>query len=103
MRIKSVRHYVLRDYRSQERLTDAADFLRDAERRDNYVAFTCLLPHPDGRLYCGITAFNTDILHRFDPGTGRFESLNYAQVAEPYEIKVHRIYQLSINRTVRNP
>jgi hypothetical protein len=95
VRIKRVRHYILRDYRSKERLTDAVDLHGDAEFRNNHVAFTCLLAHPDGKVYCGITAFNTDILHRFDPGTGKFESLNYAGVAEQYEIKVHRSLELA--------
>jgi hypothetical protein len=100
MRIKRTRHFVLRDYQTRERLNDGADFKSNAERRENYVAFTCLLPHPDGKLYCGITAFNTDILHRFDPATGTFESLNYRQVAEPYEIKVHRSLELASNGTI---
>ncbi len=100
MRIKRVRHYVLRDYRTREHLSDATDFQRDAERRENYVAFTCLLPHPDGRLYCGITAFNNDILHRFDPEMKRFESLNYARVAEKYEIKIHRSLELASDGTI---
>lgn len=100
MRIKRVRHYVLRDYRTDEHLSDASDFDRDAYRRDHYVAFTCLLPHPDGKLYCGITAFNTDILHRFDPATKQFESLGYAKIAEKYEIKIHRSLELASDGTI---
>ncbi len=100
MRIKRVRHHVLRDIRSAERLTDATDFQGNAELRNNYVSFTCLLAHPDGKLYCGVTAFNTDILHRFDPGTGKFESLHYAGVAEPHEIKVHRSLELAGDGTI---
>jgi len=64
------------------------------------VAFTSLLPHPDGKLYCGITCANTDILHRFDPHSKQFESLHYQDVSEPNEVKVHRSLELAGDGTI---
>ena len=58
------RAHILRDYHVAE--APAGDeFGRAglaADRRRNYVAFTCLLYSPlDRRLYCGITAYDADI------------------------------------------
>ena len=102
MRIKQVKHYVLRDYHSDERLSDSAESATadDQDKFNNYVAFTCLLPRPNGKLLCGTTCFNTDILHSFDTATKRFESLNYPRVSEPYEVKVHRSLELAPDGTV---
>jgi len=102
MRIRRVRHHVLRDYTSRGGLSDAADVGRDTDagRFNNFVAFTSLLPHPDGRLYCGVYCANTDVLHRFDPGTGQFESLHYHEVAEKHEVKIHRSLELASDGTI---
>lgn len=90
-RIRNVRCHVLRDTKKKEDLlVDEAGEI-SAELRENRVAFTSLLYHPgDGKIYCGVTAFNNDIFHRFDPAAGRFESLGYRTVAEPFEVKIHR-------------
>jgi hypothetical protein len=59
--------------------------------RSRYYAFTSLAwAEPAGRMFCGTTNFVNDLLHAFDPATGRFESMKYASVAEPNEIKIHR-------------
>ncbi len=102
MKIRRVRHHVLREYRSEQRLTDAEGLTEgaDADRFNNWVAFTSLLPHPDGGLYCGIFCRNTDVLHRFDPDTNEFESLGYDEVAEEYEVKIHRSLELASDGTV---
>ena len=102
MRMQRVGHHVLRDYHSTECLTDAAELSQplDLDRFNNYIAFTCLLPHPNGRLYCGITCANTDILHCFDPDSKRFETLHYDAVAEPYEVKIHRSLELASDGTI---
>lgn len=57
-------------------------------------AFTTVRYHPDGHIYCGTTAFDNDILYRFHPTSGRFESLNYGKHSEPYEVKVHRSLEM---------
>ncbi len=93
--IRRVRHHVLRDIKDKN--IDVDDHReRTQEFNDNYIAFTCLLANPnDGLLYCGVTAFNTDILHAFDPVSKTFRSLRYQDVAEPFEIKVHRSLELA--------
>ena len=68
--ISDVKYHVLRNFKSELNLADlseAPDPLKHKDFFENYVAFTDLLPNPhDGKLYCGITAYNTDIMHRFD-------------------------------------
>ena len=93
--IKRVRYHVLRDITKKDIAVDSGE-TRGDEFRENYVAFTCLLANPnDGLLYCGVTAFNNDILHVFDPGSKTFRSLGYREVAEPFEVKVHRSLELA--------
>ena len=66
--IKNVQYHVLRDY-SAKGIDVDADVAggMSQEARDNYIAFTCLLPvAAEGMLYCGVTAYNGDILGGFD-------------------------------------
>lgn len=92
--ISRVRHYVLRDSKPSTGPDDKVAF-------ENHIAFTSLLFHPgDGKLYCGITAYNTDILYRFDPVAKSFESLHYRDIADPYEVKVHRSLELASDGTI---
>ncbi len=102
MKIGRVKHYVLRDYHTEGRMSDVEDFTNPPDREwyENYIAFVSLLPHPDGRLLCGVTAPDTDILHRFDTETKQFESLGYPKVSEPHEIKIHRSLELASDGTV---
>jgi hypothetical protein len=98
--IKRVTHHVLRDIKGKGINVDSGE-ARDAEFKENYIAFTCLLANPnDGLLYCGITAFNSNILHVFDPVSKTFRSLNYQSVAEPFEIKVHRSLEVASDGTI---
>ncbi len=61
------------------------------ERLHNAVAFTSLLYNQaDGLVYCGITAYDADIFYTFNPQTGEFTSLGWAEVGEKYDVKVHR-------------
>jgi len=94
MQILEIKRHILSDYRREntESIDDAtADVSRNNAFRSRYYAFTCLLWHPGiSKLICGHTNFANDLLHAFDPKTGRFESLGYASFAEKYEIKVHR-------------
>jgi hypothetical protein len=102
MRLGHVKHHILRDYRPKARATDAAEVATadEEDRFHNAVAFTCLLAHPDGRLYCGITCADGDILYRFDPEGGEFESLHYGEIAERFEVKVHRSLELASDGTI---
>jgi hypothetical protein len=88
----NVRYHVLRDYNKQKINVDSQQRQgMSQEMRDNYIAFTCLLAAPEeGVVYCGVTAYNNDILHTFDLQEKVFRTLGYQSVAEPYEVKVHR-------------
>ncbi|MGD0110430.1 MAG: hypothetical protein ABSD48_01035 [Armatimonadota bacterium] len=93
--ITRVRYHVLRDIKGKS-INVNEQREHGQEFKDNYIAFTCLLAHPkDGLLYCGVTAFNTDVLHAFDPEAKAFRSLGYQAVAEPFEIKIHRSLELA--------
>ena len=100
--IKQVKHYILRDYKPTTSMTDETEAASAAEKDkfENAISFTCMLPHPDGQLYCGITAHNTDILYRFDPESKEFTSLNYRDISEPFEVKVHRSLELAADGTI---
>lgn len=101
MKLKRVKHHVLRDFSGEDLRLDDLGGNRRQVLRDNLVAFTSLLHHPgDGQLYCGITAFNNDIMVRFDPDAKRFESLHYEEIAEPFEVKVHRSLELHPDGTI---
>jgi len=58
---------------------------------DTYYAFTSAVYHPRlNKLFCGTTNKHNDLLQSFDLETGEFESMGYADFAEPFEIKIHR-------------
>ena len=97
--IKNVKHYILKDFKGKDGPATAGldgvaaenMFARDPVKYKNQIAFTCLLSNPDdGLLYCGITAWTTDIMYVFDPQTKQFKSLGYDKISEKYEVKVHR-------------
>lgn len=100
--IKNVQYHVWRDYAGEGIDVDSetAEGMSPA-RRENYVAFTCLLAAPrEGMLYCGVTAYNNDILAVFDPQKKAFRSLRYQEVAEKYEVKIHRSLEMSAQGTI---
>jgi len=73
----------------------------DAERRRNYVAFTCLLySQDDGMLYCGITAYDADIFYKFDLQTLQWTSLGWADVGEEFDVKIHRSLEFDTDGTI---
>ena len=72
-----------------------ADFVNDKYLYENYFSLCCLLYHPQHKkIYCGMTAFNNDVLYSFDPVACEFESCSYQDVAEKYEVKVHHSLEL---------
>lgn len=97
MRIANVVHHCLRQV-SADALADyrsGAPFkmLRlDPVVRDNWISTTAVDWNArDNCLYVGLTAFDNDLLYRFWPETGRFESLGFKGVAEdPRYSKIHR-------------
>lgn len=101
--IRSIKYHVLRDTTDHRVHSDESgnpDKARDRDLYENRIAFVCLLPHPDGNIYCGQTAWNHDIFTRFDPRTGKFTSLGYQHLAEEYEVKIHRSLELASDGTI---
>jgi len=100
--VKRVRYHILRDYQKETVDVDAdAGKAMSEELRQNYIAFTSLLPAEDeGVLYCGVTSWVNDILYAFDLETRAFRSLRYQDVAEPYEVKVHRSLEMASDGTI---
>jgi hypothetical protein len=100
--IKSVKFHVLRDPKKRVLMTDDTRPNRwnDPDLMNNRISFVSLLWHPDGGLYCGLTAFNRDVFTRFDPKTEKFTSLRYQDVAEEFEVKIHRSLCLAQDGTI---
>jgi hypothetical protein len=98
MKINNITHHILSDYRGSHLSDLTLDPYELKEKQpdlfNNLMAFTCLLSHPDGHLYCGITRFNGDIFYRFNVRTKKFESLGYQPVSEIFECKIHRSLEL---------
>ena len=77
------------------------DYVNDADVYNNYLCITCLLYRPqDNLVYCGLTAFNNDLLYAFDPAEGAFRSCGYQDVAEKYEVKIHRSLELDADGAI---
>ena len=99
--ISNVRYHILRDVTKKQILVDDTRAARtDPDVMDNRVAFVSLLTHPDGNLYCGLTAFNHDIFSKWDPKAEKFTSLRYQDVAEEFEVKIHRSLALASDGTI---
>lgn len=100
MKITHVSRYVLRDFKGTVG-SDATTAATSGDQFHNYVAFVCLMFHPgEDRLYCGLTANDSNILARFNTHTKQFEPLDYRPIAEPFEVKVHRSLCLASDGTV---
>ena len=71
------------------------DFTGNPDWKRNLISFTSLQWHPARRrLYCGMTAFDCDLMVEFDPAAGTFRDLGFMRVAEKFEIKIHRSLHL---------
>ncbi len=97
MRIGQVKHHVIKQVSSDDlegyRSGDDFKELRlNPLLRDNWISFTAVDWDPvQGCLYIGLTAFDCDLLWRFWPDQGRFESLNFKEVSQdPQYFKIPR-------------
>ena len=100
-RLSHVQFHILRDVKQHVRLADDQRASRtDPDVLHNRIAFVCLLAHPDGNIYCGLTAYDSDIFAKYDPRTQRFTGLGYEKVAEPFEVKIHRSLELGADGTI---
>lgn len=101
MRVKA---YVLRDIQKAVSVPlntlGYRDFVSEPDWHRNLISFTSILYHP-GRnsVVCGLTSFDTDIMYEFNLTANAFHSLNYKNVSEQFEIKIHR--SLALDRKGR--
>ena len=91
--------YVLRELKSPVgvplRTLGYRDFTGNPDWKRNLISFTSLeFDSKRKKLFCGMTAFDCDLLYAFDPDTEKFTCLDYQSVAEKFEIKIHRSLHL---------
>ncbi len=71
------------------------DFTGNPDWKRNLISFTSLLWEPRRKsLFCGLTAFDCDLMYEFHPENGQFRCLDYGKYAEKFEIKIHRSLHL---------
>ncbi len=99
--------YILRDVHfdanDQERQRHLLfeDFQKDPELSGRLISTVWMAYNSyDGLLYCGLTAFNNDILYTFDLDTKEFRSLGFQSVAERFDVKIHRSLAIDGNGVV---
>ena len=97
--------YVVQDGRMRDLRMDAngqkrlrgmlyPEFQQDRELSACWISTVSLAYNPkDGLLYCGLTAFDNDILGTFDLETKKFRSLGFQTIGDRFDIKVHRSLQ----------
>jgi hypothetical protein len=97
VRISKVKHHALREISSDalegyRRGAPFKELRTDPVTRDNWVSFTAVEWNTaEDCLYVGMTAFDTDLLWRFWPDSGEFESLGFKDMApDPRYLKIHR-------------
>lgn len=57
----------------------------------HWISIVCLAHNPhDDLLYCGLTAYDNDIVCTFDMDRKVFRSLGFQRVGERFDVKVHR-------------
>lgn len=67
------------------------DLAADPHWHHGWVSFDTVTYNPgDGSIYCGVNSLDGDLLHRFDPASGRFTSLGTQRWTDAYDAKIHR-------------
>jgi len=95
-----VRAYDLGEYRVSLGLVQASrgfnfDQWQAVEPFCKFVSFTSLLHHPQTKLiYCGLTSWQNDLFHTFDPKTKEFKSLDFPSIGDRFDVKIHRSLEL---------
>jgi len=102
MRPQSVKAHILRDYRLEGWEKEIAgrwsyrELASNAEWFKGWISFDTVAWDPyEKRLYCGLNSMDGDLLYRFNPGAGTFESMNTGQWADPFDVKIHRTLLLN--------
>jgi hypothetical protein len=72
---------------------------RDLARR--WISTVCLAHNPkDDLLYCGLTAYDGDILAAFDVEKKTFRGLGFPSVGDRFDVKAHRSLEVDDDGTV---
>ncbi len=70
---------------------DYDEFLENENYRAGWISFDSLLyDRKNNLIYCGLAAFDTDILYLYDRNSQRFISLGYSKIADRFDAKFHR-------------
>jgi outer membrane protein assembly factor BamB len=78
-----------------------ADLRADEGYCNDWISFDSLAwDRHTQQLYLGLTAINTDIFYRFDPAAGQFQSLNFRQVGDKFDVKLHRSIEIDSDGSV---
>jgi hypothetical protein len=68
---------------------------------NKFLSFTSLLFHPETKLvYCGLTSWQNDLFYAFDPEKKEFRSLEFTRVADRFDVKIHRSFELDSDGTI---
>ncbi|NMA19692.1 MAG: PQQ-like beta-propeller repeat protein [Lentisphaerae bacterium] len=71
------------------------EFTSHPDWKRNLISFTSLQYHAKrNSVFCGLTAFDNDLMYEFSLADKTFRSLNFADYAEKFEIKIHRSLHL---------
>lgn len=71
------------------------DLRADTGYCHDWISFDCLaFDRRTRRLYVGLTAIDTDILHVYDPTSGTFESLGFTTISDRFDAKLHRSLEI---------
>jgi sugar lactone lactonase YvrE len=99
---RSVKAHVLRDYNLDGWEKEIAGrwsyrtLASDPKWFKGWISFDAVTWNPnDKQLYCGLNSMDGDLLYRFDPVTGAFESMNTAEWADEFDVKIHRTLLLN--------
>lgn len=78
------------------------DFTSNMDWYHNLISFTSLLKMPSrNSILCGLTSFDTDLMYEFFPEDEKFDCLNFTDISEKFEVKIHRsLHLLSDGRVV---
>jgi len=60
------------------------------EEAANWVSFTDLARGQGDDVICGMTHYGNELIVGFDPQTSSFTELGFSEVAERYDVKIHR-------------
>ena len=77
------------------------EWVADERFYHHLISFTTVMYNPnDGLTYCGLTAYDNDLLWTFDPETKEFRSCGYQSAGERFDVKIHRSLELAKDGTI---